>query len=257
MQTYRLYRTRHLRWIALLGNGMMFAAVTHGIVASPFAPPGLVLGLWGVSTVLITVATALQWWPPSRQVRQQVWSKHPDECIRCGYDIRYCPGPRCPECGEPLPGKQGEQVPHPGGPCVTNKAAPLSPLDLYRFAPWHPFLVACAVVHTLALPFLFVILYGIVSAIGGAARHPGAAVFAIWGSVAVLYALGISLLHIPAQWKPAHRLRAWVQARHPGECVRCGYDVRYCPGPNCPECGEPLGENQGKQVRATSEPRTP
>ena len=46
--------------------------------------------------------------------------------------------------------------------------------------------------------------------------------------------------------------RAKYERLHPHECVRCGYDVRRCPGPNCPECGEPLGENQGQRTVADS-----
>ncbi len=54
----------------------------------------------------------------------------------------------------------------------------------------------------------------------------------------------------------ARQKRAWYQQMYPHEGVRCGYDVRYCAGPNCPECGDPLGENQGKQAQATSGLRT-
>ncbi len=48
----------------------------------------------------------------------------------------------------------------------------------------------------------------------------------------------------------ARERRAWYQRMYPHECVRCGYDIRHCPGPNCPECGEPLGENQGRRLPA-------
>ena len=30
-------------------------------------------------------------------------------------------------------------------------------------------------------------------------------------------------------------------------CVQCGYDTRHCPGPSCPECGDPLREKKPAQ----------
>ncbi len=77
----------------------------------------LTLRYYPVWYVTVHVAMILSgsfyfWWPVSyerlRRWRRQHYKALPNECFHCGYDLRESPGPRCPECGDPMTHRGGD-----------------------------------------------------------------------------------------------------------------------------------------------------
>lgn len=71
------------------------------------------------------LAAALPWvaWAANRRWRRHVWRRRRAAglCHRCGYDVRFSPSGRCPECGTPVaafgePGSAAVWRPPPGDP---------------------------------------------------------------------------------------------------------------------------------------------
>jgi len=61
--------------------------LVRGIMSAPL----LFIGLWAVSCLILCVVVLL---------RKRYWPVYaPGQCVRCGYDLRGLPNPRCPECG--------------------------------------------------------------------------------------------------------------------------------------------------------------
>jgi hypothetical protein len=53
----------------------------------------------------IAVYAALYW-----QVSRGYWARRMHTCLRCGYDLRYSPGGRCPECGAAISEQQQDEI---------------------------------------------------------------------------------------------------------------------------------------------------
>ncbi len=225
---------------------MLYVQFGYGAGAPPKWNPIQVLCyiIFCLSTTLPFIGP---WLPLSgkkeRQKRAWYQARYPGECVHCGYDIRYCPGPNCPECGDVLP----ERPPEQQADQTTGRHTPLRLVDFYRLRRWQPVVVACA-----AAPFVLLVMFLILSAADAVSLHPDPTIVAAWGVLAGGCTWVIFLDQRPLSKKREQRLRVWLQGRHPGECVRCGYDIPHLQAADCPECGEPLGENQGKQVRSGS-----
>ncbi len=250
---YRFPRRRHAVGAVLVLLGLptlLYVQFGYGAGAPPKWNPIQVLCyiIFCLSTTLPFIGP---WLPLSgkkeRQKRAWYQARYPGECVHCGYDIRYCPGPNCPECGDVLPEKAQEHA----ADRTTSRHAPMRVADFCRFRRWQPVVVACA-----AAPFVLLVMFVILSAVEAVSLHPNPTVVAAWGVVAGCCTWVMFLDQRPLSKKREQRLRAWLQARYPGECVRCGYNTHGLDGPDCRECSEALGENQGRRAPAPSGPQT-
>ncbi len=254
LRAHDFYRMRHHRWIELFGALALWVPFTVYMANGAFPLRASVVLGWAVVTAILWFKIAYAWWPLSRKreqrVRQRLQSAYPNECVRCGFNIQNLPDQDCPGCGEPLrQGRLGQAVATRADGGAARRAR-MRMLDFHRFRRWYPLVVVCSIFHALVLPVTFLIL----CAVGGVSPRPAPILVTAWGVVAACCALGIILPQLPLSEKLEQRQRAWLM--RPNECVRCGYDIRYCAGPNCPECGEPLGKNQGRQAQATLEAPT-
>ena len=81
----------------ILGALIGFAASLYLAFRLRGLPKGMFAVIPGAMTLLAVVGT---WWlgrrlfPPARRPGQR--------CVKCGYDLRACAEPRCPECGTPF-----------------------------------------------------------------------------------------------------------------------------------------------------------
>ena len=98
-------------------------------------------------------------------------------------------------------------------------------------------------VVSLVAPILFIPIYLFIR--GQASRYLPLTLAKLIG-----WGVGLVMMLIPI-WLNIRRgaptlLRKKLLARGVPVCMNCGYVLRGCPGPNCPECGRPFDE----QVRA-------
>jgi hypothetical protein len=77
----------------------------------------------------------------------------------------------------------------------------------------------------------------------------------------IAWCVVVGLMLAPALWSIRRRapklLRKRLLASGVPVCLKCGYILRGCPGPNCPECGGPFDERVRLILAGRSSPTAP
>jgi hypothetical protein len=102
-------QARWLRFAALYAVGYLLAPYAAMLITGSL---GLLYPGYGLAVLLRTAAysflatvpfvAAGAWLGSKPRYRRRAALRDAGACLACGYDLRGSPGPRCPECGEPI-----------------------------------------------------------------------------------------------------------------------------------------------------------